>query len=1205
MTKRTDDEVAKTPDENANIDKVDGDAETKILTPENKAETTQRISDPNEEPKNTATETPFTSTATIGDYRIIRKIGEGGMGVVYEAEQQNPRRLVALKVVRGGLHADDYHVRMFRREIQALARLKHPGIASIYESGRSDDGQVFFAMELVQGSSLTDFVENCRLSGSEAMSDINDQLELFSKICDVVSYAHQRGVIHRDLKPQNILVTDQTKEQAGTDSGSDNIGVKILDFGLARITDPDIAGGASDMSQIGQIKGTLLYMSPEQVREKPDDIDVRSDVYSLGVMLYEMLTGQMPYDVSQVSLPEAIRIICEEAPRMPSKVWTASTKRSGRIDVDVETIVLKALEKEPGRRYQSVAALIDDIERYLTNQPILARPPSAFYQFRKLVARQKAAFASLGVIFLMILGFGIVMAAQSVRIANERDKALKAGQTAEERKNQAEKLRNDALVARNAEQKQRKIAEDNLSRAESEQKRAEEQKSLAEKARNAEKSQRQIAETNLARVQIEKKRAEEQKTIAEKQTALAAEQQALAETRKKEAENNAEANRRLLYVAKINLAQQAWEQSDVRRMDELLESLKPAAGKADLRGFEWYYLWRLYNQDLRTMQLAPGNVAFSRSGKEIIGTSSYFDANTNTDRPKISVMDVNSGEEIDSIPNRRFLTLSNDGKLIAITESKNNRDPGTIEILDLKNKKTSASTIYRPEFRPSFSPDRKLMFNAGQNGTVEILDLTSGSKMLTLREGDVPKRLVLPAFAFSSAYSSDRKLLAVLNNESNLTLWDIVKKRKLGVLKTGLSTFFVNGSMATRIAFSPDGKTLATNNSDTIRLWDVSKMKELARWRTEPGVQAMGPNLEFSPDGRMLAAVNGIAIELWDIASGRLGTRIQGHRAPIRFISFSPDSKTLVSNSIDGTTKLWSFRNYGSAETLEGQVGVGISPDGGTLATLGVDGRLRLRDFATRREVETFGVEEIAKSRSSTRLGFSPGGKVLVVLRDRYLTGKLELWNLVSKEKVADFGENGLDFAVSPDGRLVATVVFKNRELSVVLWNAATRKILSSFKGGGSIAFSPNGTILAIGYDNEIRLVNTSDLNESVPPLQISSRTAMAFSPDGKILATALGTVLQIWDFKSGNQIGELKGHLSFINFLAFSPDGSRLLTGDAREVKVWDLRTQQPVFTIKERFLGPAMFSPDGRHLIMGNNTRVRIWYGATNEEVAERRGH
>ncbi len=361
----------------------------------------------------------FTSSAldvcpSIAGFRIIRKIGEGGMGIVFEAEQQRPRRRVALKVIRGGLYSNKFYLRMFEREIQTLARLEHPGIVSIYEAGRITDGQVYFAMELLNGRSLLDFVEELGLHGNEALS-VTEKLKLFLRICEIVSYAHQHAVIHRDLKPQNIYVLSDAGSTAISESSFEKVRVKILDFGLARITDPEFAEG-TDVSQFGQIKGTLTYMSPEQLTGNPADIDVRSDVYTLGLILYEMVAGRLPYEVRNVPVPEAMRIISEEPPQPLYKSVSTSIgigrRSSARVDKDVETIVLKSLEKEPERRYQSVAAMIDDVERYLNDQPIGARPPSALYNFRKLVLRHKVLSASVSAIILMLLGFGIVTASQ-------------------------------------------------------------------------------------------------------------------------------------------------------------------------------------------------------------------------------------------------------------------------------------------------------------------------------------------------------------------------------------------------------------------------------------------------------------------------------------------------------------------------------------------------------------------------------------------------------------------------------------------------------------------------------------------------------------------------------------------------------------------------------------------------------------------------
>ncbi|RLE28951.1 MAG: hypothetical protein DRJ61_15475, partial [Acidobacteria bacterium] len=323
----------------------------------------------------------------IPGYRIVGLLGEGGMGAVWEAEQDRPRRRVALKVMRREHQVDELHSRLFHREAETLARLKHPNIAAIYETGHTEEGRDYFAMELARGRTLDQW-----LSSRPQLIDADEldlRLRVFRTICAAVNYAHQRGVIHRDLKPSNIILGEGDHEASGSAAGTTESTVKILDFGLARITDTDVA--ATMVSEIGTIKGTLPYMSPEQARGDVESIDVRTDVYALGVILYEMLAGRRPYDIHRSALAEAVRVICFDSPRPLKDSWSG-TRRS---DADLETIVGKALEKESDRRYGSAAALSEDIDRYLASQPIMARPPSARYQLKKMVQRNRPMFAAV------------------------------------------------------------------------------------------------------------------------------------------------------------------------------------------------------------------------------------------------------------------------------------------------------------------------------------------------------------------------------------------------------------------------------------------------------------------------------------------------------------------------------------------------------------------------------------------------------------------------------------------------------------------------------------------------------------------------------------------------------------------------------------------------------------------------------------------
>jgi eukaryotic-like serine/threonine-protein kinase len=348
---------------------------------------------------------------SIGDYRILRVLGMGGMGVVYEAEQQHPRRRVALKVMRNPHLVGEAQAIQFRREIRTLGRLKHPNVATIFESGQTEDGLEFYAMEMVQGDTLDVWLAKRPLPMTPKEQRL--RLRMFRIICEAVHYAHLRGVIHRDLKPANIIVLDEEVPGASA-SSTGGPTLKILDFGLARLLDPE--GQAPSLrTEVGVIMGTLQYMSPEQARGDSPAIDLRTDVYALGVILYEMMTGRRPYELGKAALSEAVRVICEEPPMRPD----VSLRGSRGGNEDLSTIIGKSLEKEPDRRYDSVGALSEDVERFLSSQPIVARPQSGVYRARMFVRRHRLAVSLASTIAVLLVAFTATVALQSRRIAHE------------------------------------------------------------------------------------------------------------------------------------------------------------------------------------------------------------------------------------------------------------------------------------------------------------------------------------------------------------------------------------------------------------------------------------------------------------------------------------------------------------------------------------------------------------------------------------------------------------------------------------------------------------------------------------------------------------------------------------------------------------------------------------------------------------------
>jgi len=363
----------------------------------------------------------------IGRYKLLEKIGEGGCGVVYMAEQVEPvRRRVALKIIKPGMDTKEVIAR-FEAERQALALMDHPNIARIFDGGATDEGRPYFVMELVRGIRITDYCDQKRLSTPQ-------RLDLFMRVCEAVQHAHQKGIIHRDLKPSNMLVTVQ----------DDRPVPKVIDFGVAKATGQGLTDNTL-VTKFQQLIGTPAYMSPEQADMTSVDIDTRSDLYSLGVLLYELLTGRIPFDTKELlrtGLEAMLRTIREQDPVRPSvrlstltaiEQTTAAQQRRTEapklinlLRSDLDWIAMKCLEKDRARRYETANELTADIERHLSNLPVLASPPGNLYRFQKTMRRHKLAFAAGGAVLalLLVIAIGAPLAAYRIAYRIKRENQL-------------------------------------------------------------------------------------------------------------------------------------------------------------------------------------------------------------------------------------------------------------------------------------------------------------------------------------------------------------------------------------------------------------------------------------------------------------------------------------------------------------------------------------------------------------------------------------------------------------------------------------------------------------------------------------------------------------------------------------------------------------------------------------------------------------